>query len=109
MKTVPKFLSVADANNNLSSAIADAQSERIVITKHGRPVAMLVGCEGYDMEAVLIAADPTFWAMIEKRRKPGRRTVSMAEVRRQSVKREAKEKRSKPKPRKRSKTGGKRK
>ncbi len=90
-KDMPKFMSVADANNNLSHTIAEAQNRRIVITKHGKPVAMLVGCDGHDMEDIMTAADPAFWRMIEKRSQPGRKTVSLAEVRKKSKKLETKE------------------
>jgi prevent-host-death family protein len=75
-----KFITVRDAKATLSNAIADSQGQRVVITKHGKPVCILIGCEGYEIEDVLTAADPEFWKMIEERRIRGR-TRSLASVR----------------------------
>ena len=67
-----KFISVREAKSTLSETIAESQEQRVVITKHGKPVCMLIGCEGYEIEDVLTAADPAFWKMIEERRASGR-------------------------------------
>jgi prevent-host-death family protein len=76
-----KFITVRDAKATLSNAIAESQDKRVVITKHGKPVCILIGCEGYEIEDVLTAADPAFWKMIEERRSRGR-THSLESVRR---------------------------
>ncbi len=75
-----KFISVREAKSTLSETIAESQEQRVVITKHGKPVCMLIGCEGYEIEDVLTAADPAFWKMIQERRASGR-TRPLASVR----------------------------
>jgi len=75
-----KFITVREAKAPLSNTIADSQQQRVVITKHGKPVCILYGCEGYEIEDVLTAADPEFWKRIEERRIRGR-TRSLASVR----------------------------
>ena len=83
-----KFITVRDAKATLSGAIEDSQEQKIVITKHGKPVCILIGCEGYDIEDVLTIADPAFWEMIEERRKKGR-TRSLASVRERFARKDA--------------------
>ncbi len=67
-----KFITVREAKAKLSNAISESQEQRVVIMKHGKPVCILIGCEGYEIEDVLTAADPSFWKMIEERRAGGR-------------------------------------
>lgn len=38
---------VSDLNQNISGVLAEAQNEDIVILKHGKPVAVLVGHAAY--------------------------------------------------------------
>jgi len=45
-----------------------SQSERVVVTRHGRPAAVLVGVEGRDLEDLALQMSPGFWRMIERRR-----------------------------------------
>ncbi len=75
------IVGIREAKNDLSALVARAQRERVVVTNHGKPVALLVGVEGYDLEDVLTASDPAFWKMIEARRKEP--TISSADVRRE--------------------------
>ncbi len=77
MKVAP----LAEVKTQLSSYIERAQQERLLITRHGRPVALLIGVEGESLEDLLTAADPEFWRMIAARRAAGA-TVSAEEVRR---------------------------
>lgn len=63
-----KFIGLREAKASLSEAVNQCQTERTVITRHGKPVAVLVGCEGYTMDDLYFAADPEFWKMIEERR-----------------------------------------
>jgi len=46
-----------------------AQKERVVITRHGRPAAIVIGIEGYDWEDVFWATSPSFWGTLRARRK----------------------------------------
>ena len=83
-----KFITVRNAKATLSNTIAVSQEQRVVITKHGKPVCILIGCEGYEIEDVLTAVDPEFWKMIEERRTRGR-TRSIASVRERFAKKDA--------------------
>ena len=83
-----RFISVRDAKATLSGTIEESQEQKVVITKHGKPVCILVGCEGYEIEDVLTLADPGFWEMIAERRKTGR-TRSLALVRERFARKDA--------------------
>ena len=65
MKTVP----VRDLQKKLKRCIDEAQEGRVVITRRGKPAALLVGVEGKDWETVILETDPTFWKLIQERRK----------------------------------------
>jgi prevent-host-death family protein len=66
-----KIVSLADAKNGLSGLVDEAQEGRILVTRYGRPAAIVIGVGDYDMESLLTASDPAFWQMIaERRREP---------------------------------------
>ena len=75
-----KLVGVREAQASLSGLVETAQKEKIVLTRHGKPVAVLTGVEGQDMEEVMLSQDPGFAKLIEQRRKPGP-LVSHADVR----------------------------
>lgn len=75
-----KVVALGKAKNALSAFIEEAQNDRILITRHGRPVALIVGVEGEEFEDLMTRSDPEFWRMIESRRKSSR-TVPAAEMR----------------------------
>ena len=83
-----KFVTVRDAKATLSGTIEDSQGQKVVITKHGKPVCILIGCEGYEIEDVLTIAEPKFWEMIEGRRKSGQ-TRNIASVRERFARKDA--------------------
>jgi antitoxin (DNA-binding transcriptional repressor) of toxin-antitoxin stability system len=64
-----KFVGVREAQAGLSAFVEESQRERIVLTRHGQPVAILTGVEGKDLEDVLLAQDPGFRQLIEERRR----------------------------------------
>jgi prevent-host-death family protein len=75
-----KVVAVREAKASLSEYIDKAQRDRVLITKHGKPVALVIGVEGEDLENLLTMANPRFWEMIEdRRRKNG--SATLAEVR----------------------------
>lgn len=74
MKTVP----VRDLQKKLKRCIDEAQEGRVVITRRGRPAALLVGVEGKDWETVILETDPTFWKLIQQRRQQP--TISFKEL-----------------------------
>jgi len=73
MKIVP----LAQAKNELSAYVDVAQEDRVLITRHGRPAALLIGVEGEELEDLLTRANPRFWEMIEAR---GRNSDTMSAV-----------------------------
>lgn len=62
---------------NLNSCVSDSQHERVVITREGKPVALIVGVEGLDQEQLQLGTSDRFWKLITERR--SQRTLSRAE------------------------------
>ena len=54
---------------SLDACVTDAQSDRVVITRGGSPVALVVGVEGLDEEQVQLGASDAFWKLISERRR----------------------------------------
>lgn len=63
---------------NLDTCVSDAQHERIVITRDGKPVALVVGVEGLDAEQLELGSSPVFWKLIMQRRR--QRTITHAQL-----------------------------
>ena len=55
-----------------------AQLERILVTRDGKPLALVVGLENKDEEDWCLETSSDFWRMIEERRK--RPTVPLKDV-----------------------------
>ena len=53
----------------LDICINEAQHERIVITRNGKPVALVIGIEGMDEEQLQLGSSDKFWKLITERRK----------------------------------------
>ena len=73
-----KTISVRDLQKKVKKCVEESQNDRVVITKHGKPAAVLVGVEGEDWEDVVLQTDPSFWKLIRSRRK--QETVSLEEL-----------------------------
>jgi antitoxin (DNA-binding transcriptional repressor) of toxin-antitoxin stability system len=65
---------------SLDVCVDDAQQERVVLTRNGKPVALIIGLEGLDEEQLQLGRSDKFWALIEQRRK--QKTISRAELER---------------------------
>ena len=74
-----KTINVRDLQKNVRKCVVAAQKDRVVITRHGQPAAVLVGVEGRDWEDVLYQTSASFWKLIQRRRKE--KTVSLRELR----------------------------
>jgi antitoxin (DNA-binding transcriptional repressor) of toxin-antitoxin stability system len=62
----------------LDACVTEATNDRVLITRDGVPVALVLGVEGLDVEQVELASSEEFWSMIaERRRRP---LVSRAEL-----------------------------
>jgi len=52
----------------------------VIITRHGRLAAVLVGVEGDEWEDVLLQTDPAFWKLSRARRRQP--TISLTQLKR---------------------------
>ncbi len=64
----------------LDACVEDAQRERVVVTRAGVPVALIVGIEGLDEEQLELGSSDDFWRLIAERRQ--QRTIDGTELRR---------------------------
>ena len=52
----------------LDTCVHDAQRERVIITRNGKPVALIIGVEGMDEEQLQLGNSDKFWRLIVERR-----------------------------------------
>lgn len=64
-----KLIGIREARERLSAMVARAQRERVVLTRHGKPAALLIGIEGEDLEEVLLKTDEEFWDQLAEQRR----------------------------------------
>ena len=64
----------------LDACVRESQGERVLVTRDGRPVAIVVGVADLDEDQLQLGASDTFWQLITTRRKQP--TVSRAELER---------------------------
>lgn len=74
-----KTINVRDLQKKIRQCVDLAQREHVVVTRHGRPAAIVIGVEGKDWEDVFIQTNASFWTMIQDRRTET--TISLAEMR----------------------------
>ena len=77
MKVVP----LGRVKNELSDYVDEAQRDRVLVTRHGKPAALIIGVAGEEFEDLMTRADSEFWQRIETRRAASK-TVSGDEMRR---------------------------
>jgi prevent-host-death family protein len=63
-----KTIGVRELQKQLKDCVDAAQTEQVIITRHGRPAAVCIGIEGYDWEDLVWMTDAAFWRMIDERR-----------------------------------------
>jgi prevent-host-death family protein len=85
MKTLP----ARELQEHLDAVLESSQKQRIVISRNGKPCAVLIGIQDYDAEDLRLASSPEFWLLIRQRRSEGR-SVPLAEVEAQLRTRRAK-------------------
>jgi len=73
-----KTVTARDLQKKVKECMDRSQEEQVVITRHGKPAAVLVGVEGRDWEDLVLQTSPAFWELIEDRRK--QRTISLTEL-----------------------------
>jgi len=79
-----RTISVRELQKHIKEVVDSAQHDRVVVTRHGEPAAVLLGVEGKDWETVVLETSPAFWDLIEARRKEP--TLSADEVERRIAK-----------------------
>ena len=65
----------------LERCVEESAHDRVLLTRGGRPVALIVGVNGLDREQVELGSSDKFWKLIRERRKE--KTISRAELERQ--------------------------
>jgi len=74
-----KTVSVRDLQKNIRESVEAAQKDRVVVTRNGKPAALLIGVEGQDWESVVLQTHAPFWKLIEQRRRE--KTAPLREMR----------------------------
>jgi prevent-host-death family protein len=80
-----KAVTARDLQRKVKECVDNAQEERVVITRRGRPAAVLVGVEGKDWKDVVLQTSPASWKLIEERRTQA--TISFKDLRERLKKR----------------------
>jgi antitoxin (DNA-binding transcriptional repressor) of toxin-antitoxin stability system len=60
--------------------IAEAQQERLILTRNGDPIALVVGVQGMDEEQIRLSSSLEFWNLIEESRR--QKTIGRQELER---------------------------
>jgi prevent-host-death family protein len=74
-----KAVNARDLQKKIKECVDMSQRDQVVITRRGKPAAVMVGVEGKDWEEVVIQTSASFWKLIEERRKEP--TMSTKELR----------------------------
>lgn len=69
---------VAIKETTIDTCVDEAQRERVVLTRNGKPVALVIGIKGLDSEQVELGTSDEFWNLIASRRK--QRTLTRAKL-----------------------------
>ena len=73
-----KTINVRNLQQHVRDCVKASQRDRLVVTRHGIPTALIIGVEGTDWETLALQTNPSFWRMIEKRR--SEKTLSLASM-----------------------------
>jgi prevent-host-death family protein len=74
-----KTVNARDLQKKVKECVDLSQRDRVIITRRGKPAAVMVGVEGKDWDDVALQASSKFWKLIEERRSEP--TMSMKELR----------------------------
>jgi hypothetical protein len=64
----------------LDRCVSEAQQERVMLTRGGHPIALVVGVDGMDEEQIQLGSSPEFWKLIEESRR--QKTITREELER---------------------------
>ena len=74
-----RTVSVRELQRSIKQCVQYSQKDRIVVTQHGEPSAVIIGVKGMEWESVVMETNKSFWKMVRKRR--AQPTVSLEEAR----------------------------
>ena len=74
-----KTIMDVEPHSELDTLLDSAQTEKVLILRHGKPSAVVIGLEAYDEEDLELASSPEFWELIRERRRSGR-LIPLSEV-----------------------------
>jgi prevent-host-death family protein len=74
-----KTVNARNLQKKIKECVDMSQQDQVVITRRGKPAAVMVGVEGKGWEDVVLQTSSTFWKFIEERRKEP--TMSTKELR----------------------------
>jgi prevent-host-death family protein len=83
-----KTIAASDLKSDVNAALGLAQKERVLITRAGKPCAVIIGIENYDDEDFQLAQSHEFWRLIESRRREGK-SIPFTEVEARIMRRSA--------------------
>jgi hypothetical protein len=66
---------------NIEECVRDAQHGRVVLTRKDKPVALLVGVKGLDLEQIELGQADELWTLIKQRRQEKTMTRAQLEER----------------------------
>lgn len=63
---------------DIKECVKNAQHESVILTRRGKPVAVIAGVAGMDLEQIALGHSDVFWQLIRERRR--QKTISRAEL-----------------------------
>jgi hypothetical protein len=89
-----KILGIQQAT--LEDCVKNAQKEKVVLTRRGKPIALVIGVAGLDLEQIERGQSDEFWTLIRHRR--AQKTISRAELERRLARADNEKRKSRKKP-----------
>lgn len=74
-----KTINMRMLQTHVRDCMKASQRDRVVVTRHGTPTALIIGVEGVDWDTLVLQTNPSFWRLIKQRR--SERTVSLDAMR----------------------------
>ncbi len=74
-----KRIEIEGLATHVEELVAVAPRERVLLTRHGKPFAIVTDASAYDEEDIGYMSDPKFWQMIQTRRR-ARGGISLEQV-----------------------------
>jgi len=62
----------------LANCVRDARRQDVILTRKGKPIALLIGVKGMDLEQLQLSVSDKFWKRVREWRK--QKTITRAEL-----------------------------